>query len=370
MTVFAISLSILTAVYVLMGVFFITGLYVPHLRTSSRKPFVSIIIAARNEASEIGECLSTVLNQNYPMELMEVIVVDDRSTDETARIVETLANSDRRLRLVRVTDKPASFSGKKFALREGIRASRGELLLFTDADCRVGPQWLSAMVGQMTDDVGFVIGFSRVRADRFFERLQQFDFGVLMTAACGSANWGMPMAASGQNLAYRRDAYEAAGGLDSVMERISGDDVLMMHLIRRKTPYRTVFALDAASHVTTRAEPTLAGFLQQRTRWASNADMMIRLNPVFFIYLLCVYFFHLSIAAGLALAAFSPLIAFVTIAAVVNKLLIDGLAGWLGSHRFGLEFSFPIFLMWFVLQTPYTLWVGMKGLLRQFVWRE
>jgi cellulose synthase/poly-beta-1,6-N-acetylglucosamine synthase-like glycosyltransferase len=369
MTVFAISMSILSAVYILMGVFFITGLFVPHRRTSSRKPFVSVIIAARNEAAEIGECLRSVLNQDYPPESLEVIVVDDRSNDETARIVETMVPNDRRLRLVRVTDKPESFSGKKFALREGIRASRGELLLFTDADCRVGPQWVSSMIVAMTDDAGFVVGFSAVRAKTPFERLQRYDFGVLMTAACGSANWGMPMAASGQNLAYRRNAYDAAGGLDSVMERISGDDVLMMHLIRRKTAYRVVFASNAAAHVTTRAEATLAGFLQQRTRWASNADMMIRLNPVFFIYLLSVYCFHLSLVAGLALSAFFPLIAFVTLAAVANKLLIDGLAGWLGSRKFGLEFSLPLFFIWFVLQTPYTLWVGMKGLLRQFAWR-
>lgn len=369
MTALAVAIAVLSAVYILTGLFFITGLFLPYRRTSSRQPFVSVIIAARNEASEIGDCLRTILNQDYPAGSMEVIVADDRSTDDTAAIVEALSKNDNRLRLVRVVDKPHSFSGKKFALREGIRASRGEILLLTDADCRVEPGWISAMVRSMTGDVGFVIGFSSVRAETTFERLQRLDFGVLMAAACGSANWGLPMAASGQNLAYRRDAYDAAGGLDGVMERISGDDVLMMHLIRRKTKYRIVFAADAAARVTTRPEATVTGFLQQRTRWASNADMMIRMNPVFFLYLLCVYGFHLSIVAGLAGTAFSPLIAFVTLAAIVNKLMIDGLAGWLGSRRFGLEFSLPLFAIWFILQTPYTLWVGMKGLLGQFAWR-
>jgi len=369
MSALAIVLIALSAIYALMGLFFIAGLFIPNRTVSPARPFVSVIIAARNEASQIVDCLKMVLNQDYPGDLFEVIVVDDRSTDNTASIVETIAAGDQRLKLVRVTEKPEHASGKKYALQCGIKESRGDILLFTDADCRVQTRWVSAMVQSMGDRVGFVIGFSEVRASTFFERLQRFDFSVLMAAACGSANWGRAMAASGQNLAYRRTAYDAVGGFESVMNRISGDDILMMQLIRQRTAWKIVFAGSPNAGVTTRAEPSWRAFLQQRTRWASNADIMIRLNPVLFVVLACVYLFHVGLVGGLFLSWVEPLIAVVTAFAIGNKLVIDVLAGILGARYFGLSFSPVLFLIWFVVQTPYTLFVGLKGLFRQFSWR-
>lgn len=365
MTPFVIALGVLTAIYVIGGLFFISGLFLPARRSAQRMDSVSVIIAARNEEAEIRACVESVLNQTYSS--YEVIVVDDRSEDRTAEIVREI--HDPRLKVVTIRDVPPGVSGKKFALQEAVRQAAGEILLFTDADCRVPPTWVETMAAYFDERIGFVIGFSEIRASTWFEKFQRADFLTLMMAACGSANWGVPMAASGQNLAYRKKAYEEAGGFAPILHRISGDDVLMMHQIRRTGRWKILFASDTRSFVTTRPEPSIGSFLRQRTRWASNSDIMVRMSPVFFGFLASVYGFHALIAVGLALASVDRAAAWATAFALTQKFIVDALASYLGARHFRRTFSPIGFGLWFVVQTPYTLLVGLRGLFKQFHWR-
>ncbi|OPX22022.1 MAG: hypothetical protein B1H04_05635, partial [Planctomycetales bacterium 4484_123] len=90
--------------------------------------------AAKDEQANIGRCVRTLLEQDYPD--FEVIVVNDRSTDETAEIVQRLAEEDRRLRLINVGELPAGWCGKNHAMHVGIARARGEYICMMDADCR------------------------------------------------------------------------------------------------------------------------------------------------------------------------------------------------------------------------------------------
>ena len=104
-----------------------------------RYPSLSVIVPARNEERSINESIETILSQSYPGEL-EVIVIDDRSTDGTGRILQTLqrANPDR-LKILLVHDLPEGWLGKNHALYLGAGSARGEWLVFTDADVRFSP---------------------------------------------------------------------------------------------------------------------------------------------------------------------------------------------------------------------------------------
>jgi hypothetical protein len=107
-------------------------------------PSVSVVVAARNEAASLGPALSSLLASDYPR--LEVIAVDDRSTDGTAAILEALARRDPRLRVLRLTDLPAGWLGKNRALQRGAEAAGGDWLLFTDADVRFAPAAIRAAV--------------------------------------------------------------------------------------------------------------------------------------------------------------------------------------------------------------------------------
>jgi glycosyltransferase involved in cell wall biosynthesis len=112
---------------------------------SSLTPKISVIIAARNEARKIEQGLQSVLAQDYPN--IEFIAVDDRSTDETGRILDRMAGQDPRLHIAHVTDLPVGWLGKNHALHLGTERATGELLLFTDADVLMERSVISRAVG-------------------------------------------------------------------------------------------------------------------------------------------------------------------------------------------------------------------------------
>lgn len=110
---------------------------------------LSVIIAMRNEEYSISACLESLKLQDYKKEFMEVIVIDDHSTDHSVRVVNNFINSNKmqlNIRLIELKDTVVRSSYKKHAISEGIKQATGELIITTDADCFAGPQWLSTIV--------------------------------------------------------------------------------------------------------------------------------------------------------------------------------------------------------------------------------
>lgn len=180
-------------------------------------PLLSVIVPARNEAAHIADCVRAILASEYPS--LEVIVVDDHSTDDTARLARDAAGGDTRLTIVTPPPLPADWLGKQWACHHGFQAARGEYLLFTDADVRHAPDLHARLVRASVAnaaDLTSVAGFQETRT--FWERVvQPYVFAIL-------AHWyGGPGAvnrstdprrkiANGQCLLFRRDAYATFGG--------------------------------------------------------------------------------------------------------------------------------------------------------------
>src|ERR1700722_20405065 len=119
-----------------------TPVYKPS--SANFKTKVSVIIPCRNEENNIGNCLESVLQQSYPASLIEIIVADDHSEDATAKKAkEVLSNTKSKWQYLLVTEEP---SNKKKAIEAGIKASAGELIVITDADCIASKHWLSSIV--------------------------------------------------------------------------------------------------------------------------------------------------------------------------------------------------------------------------------
>ncbi len=363
--IFLVVLGFVLTVYVVMGLIFAIGLFLKTNPANSDQPFVSVIVAARNEENFIAKCVERLLEQDYPHNQFEVIVVDDRSFDKTAERV--LEFSDPRIRLIQIADKPAEASGKKYALERGVQSSRGEILLFTDADCLVKPTWISAMIRYFSKETGFVVGYSEVQASGFFERWQKHDFMSMMAAAMGGINMGFAFAASGQNLAYRRSAFDKAGGFRSIMHRISGDDVLMLQLVRMRTHYKIVFAGDTRAFNTTKPETSFKNFIHQRSRWASNAEILRSMNPFFFFYLSCVAGLNFLLPIGIL--AGDTKMQFACVFGVAVKGTVDFCLSYLGAKQFKTNYSLLAYVSWFVLQPTYILLVGIRGLAGKFIWK-
>lgn len=368
-TFWLIILAAGLVIYLAGGMFFLIGLFFPSKPRGTHQPMVSVIIAARNEEANIRRCLESVLNQSYPADRCEIIVVNDRSSDRTAEIAEACLCAHPQGKLISIENTPSGYSPKKWALQKGIERSQGEVLLFTDADCVVSYRWIEKMISYFDERTTMVTGFSAIEAGTWFERLQAMDFLALMTCAAGACNLGFPLSASGQNLAYRRSAFHAVNGFHPVMTRISGDDVLMLQLFRKQKTGKIVFSTDPDSFVKTLPAAHLKTLIHQRARWASNATIMLKLNPVFLIYLGGVYLFHLALATGWILALTDQSFLLLWVFALMNKFFLDLMVIINGSRLFRQPFSLVIFLLWYLTQTPYVLWVGLRGAMGKFRWK-
>jgi chlorobactene glucosyltransferase len=207
---------------------------------------VSIVIPARNEAANIETAVRSILSSSYhPFDLT---VVDDRSTDETASIIEHLAASDRRLRLVRGEPLPEGWYGKPWACLQGYRASRGSLVLFTDADTRHQPELLGRAVGAMRlTGANLVTVAPHQLCESFWERLVMPQIWLLLglrysPRAVNRARRGRDVIANGQFILTTREAYEAAGTHAAVRHEVAEDLALAQAYLRAGHSLHFAFA--------------------------------------------------------------------------------------------------------------------------------
>jgi cellulose synthase/poly-beta-1,6-N-acetylglucosamine synthase-like glycosyltransferase len=366
---------LITVTYFLILLSFFIGLFFPNKQQSTKKYRVSVVVAARNEEQNIRTLLSELLQQTYPSSKYEIILVNDESEDGTGEIIDEFVNKyDNVKHIHAISDRETGLTAKKNALNQGIRQSTGELILSTDADCHVKPTWIETMVSYFTDDVGMVIGFSQLGDKQypysFFERVQAVDFLSLMAAAQGSSNLNFPLAVSGQNIAYRKAAFEAVGGFEKIKHRISGDDVLLLQLMRKYTNWKIRFAPSERAFNWTQPEKTIKSFLNQRKRWASNGSYQTRLNKIFFFFIVSVFITNLILLFGTPVYYLLYDTIKIPFICLLAKIIVEFsiiLKGSLVYQRKDLVKYFPI---WAVLQIPYVIFTGLMGSLGCFIWKD
>ena len=336
----------------------------PRPARSDQQPFVSIVVAARNEEAYIGACIASLSDQTYPADRYEIIVVDDDSTDTTRDVIKEYAG----VRCLAPSPEFEAFAAKKRPMATGIDAAQGEIILTTDADCTAPTTWVESIVSSFGPDTDVVVGYSKIArvSDDLVHRFQSFDFFTLLSAAAGAIRIGRAWAATGQNLAYRRRMFVQVGGFSTISARPSGDDVLLLQLFRRAGA-AVSFCAEEGGHITTWRSETLSGLTNQRRRWASNAQLQLKLNPAFFAYMVSVF----SVAALPVVALILQGNYFWLFAIVYGlRLPIDGAVVWLGRNRIDSTQSLAFFPVWMLCQVPYILIVGAGGTLLGFKWKE
>lgn len=201
-------------------------------------PLLSVIVPARNEAANIGRCVRSILESSYPA--LDVIVVDDHSSDGTATLARAAGAGDARLRVLAAPDLPSGWLGKQWACAHGASVARGEVLCFTDADTAHAPDLhvrsVRALFARQADLLS-VAGTQELGT--FWERLVQPQiFSILFARYGGSevvSNAKRPedVIANGQYLLFRRTAYDALGGHASVRDKVAEDLGLAMSAKRQ-----------------------------------------------------------------------------------------------------------------------------------------
>jgi cellulose synthase/poly-beta-1,6-N-acetylglucosamine synthase-like glycosyltransferase len=305
-------------------------------------PLVTVLVPARNEEANIGVLLTALQAQQYPASRLEIIVIDDHSEDQTAAIATTFKG----ITLLRLHAADIN-SYKKKALEEGVSHAQGELIVCTDADCMPGPHWIEQLVSVYQKKQAAFIAAPVVLhyQQNWLGYLQALDFMVLQGITGAGLHRGNLLMSNGANLAYPKTVFTAVNGYAGADHIASGDDFFLLHKIAELYPARIVYLKSKQAIVSTAAQETWGGFLQQRIRWASKSTHYKkgRLQAV----LSLVWSYNLVLLI-LALAGLCE-----------NRYLLIFLAGWIIKTM--LEWSFV---------SEVASFFDRKALLKKFFWLQ
>lgn len=254
--------------------------------------FVTVIVPVRNEAGNILQLLEMLKRQTFNKSYFEVLIVNDHSDDSTVEVVENALkdNSPHNFRLIH-----SSGEGKKRAIEEGIKQSRGEIIVTTDADCMMGDFWL-----QILHDAYVKSGTSIVAApvriasgNSIIQLYQQWDYMAMQVCGLGSLRRHHPLLCSGANLAFGKADFIEVNGYAGNEELVSGDDTFLMLKLAKLNGCAAIINTDVI--VTAQSLPTFTAVISQRVRWGSKvkyyrdlyiigAGLLVMLVNVLFVF--------------------------------------------------------------------------------------
>jgi cellulose synthase/poly-beta-1,6-N-acetylglucosamine synthase-like glycosyltransferase len=231
-------------------------------------PFVSVIIAARNEEATLPHCLDSLTQQIYPRDRFEVIVANDGSTDRTNDICDHYAKSHSHIHSFITVENP-NLPGKPNALSQAIERAAGEVIMITDADCIVPPTWIESTAKRYSPEVGLVGGMTLQRSANAFEGMQSLDWAYILGVASASAALDRPLGSIGNNLSFRRKAYDEVGGYAKIKFSITEDYSLVQAILGTKR-WKFLYPLDENLLVESLPCPTIRSLIQQKHRWGKG----------------------------------------------------------------------------------------------------
>jgi len=234
---------------------------VPRSTNMEHKP-VSIVICARNEAENLRKNLPHFLNQNYRS--FEIIVVNDNSSDKTEQVLLEFQQKSPKLRVINLYNP--TFPGKKTALSTGIKASKYDFILLSDADCRPrSRQWIRQMQAPIQGEIRIGLGYSPYRdASGWLNRFIRFETVYTATQYLSFALAGIPYMGVGRNLAYHKELFQSTRGFQKHMDLLSGDDDLFVNEVAR--PFNTSIVLEPGAFTVSEPKHTWRDYYYQKRR--------------------------------------------------------------------------------------------------------
>ncbi|MBC8182018.1 glycosyltransferase [candidate division KSB1 bacterium] len=371
------SMIILYFITALLTISYSSIIFILFFRLFINKPgknphelFVSVVVAARNEEKHIGNCLQALVTQSYAESAYEIIIVDDRSVDDTAAIVRKYAQRNHNVKIIQVKELPENISPKKNALETGIRAAKGEIILTTDADCEPVKDWIKTVVTYFEPEVGLVAGFSPTESSKkptLFSKLFTLDSISLAALTASSFKTKKPLTVSGRNLAYRKSVFEEINGFQKISHHISGDDDLLLHKVVEETNWKLNYALDPRASVKTRIPDSFRQFANQRIRHASKGRFY---STWLKLFLAGIYLFNLLLILLLPISIVTPNVFILWLGAIGLKSISEFLFLFRFAAIFNYKKIFYVFPLAVLLHPFYVVVFGLWGQFGKFEWKE
>jgi len=302
---------------------------------------VSIIICGRDEAANLAKNLPGILVQEYQT-THEVIVVNDNSTDDSKYILEEYQRSFKNLHPITLTQEAKMIPGKKFPLSIGIKSSKHEIVLLTDADCIPASEfWLKKMQSAYLPETEIVLGYGAyqkkkgilnkvIRFETFFSALQYFSYALA----------GIPYMGVGRNLSYRKEIFYRVKGFSSINHLPGGDDDLFIN----KTANRknTTIMIDQDAHTISSPAKTWHEWKKQKNRHYTTSKYYTRKHK----FLLGLFSLSQVLIYPLLMASILFYSWWIALSVFALRLLIQGMILFKAMKKLNEKDLWPFFLFY------------------------
>ena len=207
-------------------------------------PKISVLMPCKDEEQNVAQCARDILAQSY--QNIELILIDDRSTDRTGAEADLIQASDGRVKVIHLVDRPHGWTGKTYALKCGMQEATGDWLLFVDADTRHHPDCLSIVFRWAKDRQASMVSLlPQMRCDTFWERVNQPLCGIVLMRSFPielvNTDWSSMAFANGQYILIERSVYESAGGHEAVRGKFV-EDIFLAKAVKQGSKKRVLTA--------------------------------------------------------------------------------------------------------------------------------
>ncbi|WP_373493510.1 glycosyltransferase [Aquiflexum sp.] len=275
----------------------------------SEFPFVSILIPSRNEEENLPACLKSIAKLNYPKDKLQIILGNDRSTDETGVLLKTFEDQNEHVKLVQIQEGDSSkMNGKANALSQMAKYAKGEVLLFTDADCQVPSNWVRSMVlACQNTEAGIITGITHIKADNIYGKMQGMDWWLTLGMVKVMSDFGYSVTSMGNNMLITKASYLSVGGFESIPFSLTEDFEIARNI--QSKGYKVLQQVSEDNLISTKSQNGFSQLIQQRKRWMSGAmslplywRLILAIQVLFFPSILLLVFLHPLLAICLWIA--------------------------------------------------------------------
>jgi len=324
-----------------------------------------------NESKNVSACLDKLLAQDYPKNKLEILLINDRSTDNTEDIINQYIRKNSIIRLITIKRIKKDIAPKKNAIDQAIQLSKSELILLTDADGRPDSQWVNQIVSAFTEEIGLVIGYAPYKTESsiltFSKRLLSLEYLSHAAVSAASCGMGYPLTCVGTNMAYRKSVYQELGGFGIYKNLHTGDDDLFLQRVRDETSWKITYVSGHESHVYNEPPNSWQTFLHQRLRYASKG-----FNYPLHVTLILILFYLLNLLLLLSPLTFIisnnyllPYLATIFLKYVSDYSFLKSAMSFLEDKRF-----LSLFPVAFILHIPYVVFFGLFAQIQSFKWGD
>ncbi len=327
---------------------------------------LSVVVCAHDELENLKILVPALLQQHYPS--FEVIVVDDRSNDDTLDWLLSETKKHSNLRMVHVDQTPNHINGKKYALTLGIRAATHDWIVLTDADCRPqGSNWLSSLSEQTKLNTEIILGYSPYQKKAgWLNRFIRFETLITGLQYLGFALMNMPYMGVGRNMAYRKSLFMENKGFNHMLSQTGGDDDLFVN--KHANSNNTAVVLGNQSLVYSIPKNTVSEFFQQKVRHlAAGRNYKLGHRIVLGLFM---FSWLISLILGISLLIFS-VNALTIVIALMARLIAFIVTLQIAQKRMGERFELWPVLVLDIIYIIYYLSTGTAALLtKKIQWKN